>query len=329
MKSEECFNGYLAINLCFLLSEAEVWGLFENDSLSVSEKDLLDFLECKQDLLPLTANEIIQFATMLDIFEQVDPHIIRLTEGGASWVKNKAFAVWMVGGYGEFIRKKMTFPKEGDIAEKSINGKYVAIGSQMANAAFMSDIFLEMLDRYQPKCIVDLGCGVGKRLITAAQRIEGFVGYGVDINADAVALARDNVSESELSEQVKIIEGDALVESERFNNEIGSNVDVVMSFMAMHDLFNIYGPEEAARRVVNSIGKPKYIWVADNVKAGIDEYPVKHIFTNGFEMIHALQGIDLFKLDAYIDAFQSAGTKLVEKKFLNVDNAYLMIFEVE
>ncbi|MCR9137854.1 MAG: methyltransferase domain-containing protein [Alphaproteobacteria bacterium] len=274
------------------------------------------------------ANELIDFGVRFSIFERPDQSSIRLSDKGVSWLDNRAFAVWMIGGYGAYLRNTIMHSQNDDAApHKSINGEYVAIGSQMANRSFMKDVFLDLLDEYHPKCLVDLGCGSGARLVTACHNDRECFAYGIDINKDAADLASATIRSHDLRDRVEILHGDALERGSELGQRIARPIDVVMSFMSMHDIFNIYGPREAARRVISNFNNPRYIWVADTVKSEPRCGQPLPIFTSGFELVHAFQKIDLFSRETYIDAFEDAGARLVQQCYLNVPDTYAMIFE--
>jgi precorrin-6B methylase 2 len=328
MRPEEAFNGYVITNFCVLLHEAQIFELFLNGDKSISEAGFVRFVESKNQKLPLRAHELIDFGVRFSIFERSKRSSLRLSQNGISWLDNRAFAVWLIGGYGAYLRKTIMCSLNQDTeAHKTINGEYVAIGSQMANQSFMKDVFLDLLDEYSPKSLVDLGCGVGARLVTSCQNDSECFAYGIDINKDAVKLANARVRSNNLSERVKILHGDALERGSELGRSIDRPIDVVMSFMSMHDIFNIYGPRESARRIISNFNRPGYIWVADTVKSDSDLEQPLPIFTSGFELVHAFQKIDLFNKEIYIDAFESAGARLVEQRYLNVPNTYAMIFK--
>ncbi|MBD8514251.1 methyltransferase domain-containing protein [Photobacterium sp. CAU 1568] len=327
MDAADSFNGYLTTNLAFLLTEVDFWQVFDDELRFASSQVVLDHLERYQHLLPFTVNELLSFTVKLGIVEKSQNTKFMLTDLGRSWATYSAFSTWLVGGYGDYIRRSILDGTQS-AAREAINGHYVAVGSQMANSAFMLDAYINVLKEYQPRYIVDLGCGVGKRLIHAVEEVSTCRAIGVDINAEAIKAAAELVAQHGVSAQIKLIQGDALAVADEVRGAIGNDLDVVMSFMSMHDLFNIYGPEEAARKVVKEFGQPKYIWVADTVKAKNDDIQVKEIFSNGFEMVHAMQQINIFPEETYIHAFNFAGAELIDKQYLNVPNTYLMIFKV-
>lgn len=327
MRPEDAFNGYVVTNFCFLLHEAQIFELFSKNDFTISEAGFVRHIESRNQMIPLRARELIDFGLRFSIFERSKHQSLRLSKKGVSWLDNRAFAVWMIGGYGAYLRNTIMQPEIGEAAARAaVNGEYVAIGSQMANQAFMNDVFLELLDEYRPNAIVDLGCGGGSRLITSCLNDPACFGFGIDINEDAVKLAETNIRSHQLDDRVEILLGDAVEKGSELGSRIDRPIDVVMSFMSMHDLFNIHGPREAARRVIDNFRNPTHIWVADTVKSKSDDPMPLPIFTSGFELVHAFQEIELFSRDVYVDAFESAGARLVHQRYLNVPNTFAMIF---
>src|SRR5262249_38148773 len=72
------------------------------------------------------------------------------------------------------------------------------------------DIVDKMLDLAGVKkgeLVCDLGCGDGRILVAAAQKY-GARGYGIDIDAECVKLAREAVAEAKVGDLVTIEKGD-------------------------------------------------------------------------------------------------------------------------
>ncbi len=68
---------------------------------------------------------------------------------------------------------------------------------------------LQLAEIKRGETVVDLGSGDGRIVITAAKKY-GAKGIGIDLDADRVKEARENVKKDGLSKLVTIIEGDVL-----------------------------------------------------------------------------------------------------------------------
>lgn len=78
---------------------------------------------------------------------------------------------------------------------------------------------LELVDVKRTDTVVDLGCGDGRIVVTAAQKF-GCKSIGYDLDKECLRLARENVKQNDLKERMQIIEEDI------FNVDL-SKVDVV------------------------------------------------------------------------------------------------------
>jgi len=82
---------------------------------------------------------------------------------------------------------------------------------------------LELADVKKTDTVVDLGCGDGRIVVTAAQKY-GCKAKGYDLDKECLRLARENVKKNQLQAQVQIIEEDI------FNVDL-SKVDVVTLYL--------------------------------------------------------------------------------------------------
>lgn len=62
----------------------------------------------------------------------------------------------------------------------------------------------------EPGCrVLEVGCGTGRNLIVAARRFPGAQFTGLDISAEMLATARQNVARAGLSARITLVQGDA------------------------------------------------------------------------------------------------------------------------
>ena len=154
---------------------------------------------------------------------------------------------------------------------------------------------------------------------------------GVDINADAIALARLNVEENGLCGSIELhcqnvlqsVVDEQLIKSFR-------DVDVVTCFMMLHDLFNIAGLKDILfDQLRAAFPNVKYFIIADTVRMPapdtLSELP---IFSVGFELLHAFMGIQIHEKSAYDEAFVKAGLKIETCIEFGAPSTYLYCLRV-
>lgn len=133
-----------------------------------------------------------------------------LTAYGRDVCQDKGYLVWLVGGYGEPLRRMDAF-LSGDKrygADHPRDGRWVADGAAMLGRKDVVPHALRLLDGVEFGHALDLGCGNAKFLLTVCSRF-GASGTGVDISPEACAEADKAVREAGLADRVRVVRGDA------------------------------------------------------------------------------------------------------------------------
>ncbi|QOT00347.1 class I SAM-dependent methyltransferase [Brevibacterium sp. JNUCC-42] len=128
-----------------------------------------------------------------------------------------------------------------------------------------------------------------------AQTLSRKKSVGIDFSTAAIGLARQNVKHHDLSDRVTLLHANILDINVSHNDiELLEEVEVVTSFMMMHDLFNITEIRETLfDRLRNVFPKVKYFLIP--------------IFNVGFELVHAYMDVYIPTKKEYDLAFQKAG----------------------
>ena len=71
------------------------------------------------------------------------------------------------------------------------------------------DLLVEELQPPEGGTVLELGCGTGRNLITAAKRYPAARFYGLDISRHMLETAEKNIARAGLSDRITLIEGDA------------------------------------------------------------------------------------------------------------------------
>ncbi len=69
-------------------------------------------------------------------------------------------------------------------------------------------VLAEITDRYAPLRLLDLGTGTGCLLLALLRELPQAVGLGIDVSADACAVARENAATLGLAQRAKFAQGD-------------------------------------------------------------------------------------------------------------------------
>jgi SAM-dependent methyltransferase len=328
MLASHIFNGYIGSHLCYHLSREGVLDLFK-DKNTLNKLDINEENFCGSRLENVRL--IIDNAIRFGVFNESEEHI-QLTELGTDIKKNIGFFTWAVGGYGDFLRNFTEVSEEKNITVNSmINGANVALGSRQANKQFMWNIIIDELSSLHTKNIADLGCGAAGALIDICKKFDGVSGTGIDISTTAIESARNNIKIHGLKDRIEVVNQNVLdaIDSPYLIDKF-SGVDTVLSFMMMHDLFNIRKPVEILRKLQSTFPNARRFIIADTFLSEDRSIKINTpIFTYGFEFVHHFMKIKLFHKDEYISFFSDSGFSVEKVTYLNVPNTYLFVLNRE
>ncbi|MBT9432011.1 methyltransferase domain-containing protein [Candidatus Sodalis endolongispinus] len=244
--------------------------------------------------------------------------------------KNIGFFIWAVGGYGELFRKyPYPIAAEGEGCHAFALGGNVAQGSRLANQSFMWDIITTEFRRHPIKRVADLGSGNAGALISLCKVFPEATGIGIDVSAKAIDDAQRNILRHGLQDRIRLYNQNVLqavedpVLQQRF-----AQADTLMTFIMMHDLFNIEDPIWVLKKLRSTFPNVREFLIADTFiseeQSLSDESP---IFVYGFEYVHSLMKIKLFKKSDYENYFAAAGFNIMATHYLNVPNTYLFVLQ--
>jgi hypothetical protein len=317
------FNDFILSNVVFALNKLGILSLFKN---GVTFEEIVRFNNFEEKRL----KELLKIAQVMGLLEERGM-LFHLTKLGADVERNIGFFTWAIGGYSSLIEGMDIFVVAPACASQSyVRGEYVAVGSDEVNQRLMQHIFDEVIDQISFDCVADLGCGNAGRLVNLLKRKPGLTGVGIDINPQAVEVAQNNIDRSGFSDKMDVVCENVFTSLSEHRSEF-DRVELVMSFMMLHDLFNIeelHGKLFA--KVKESFPRAKYFVFADTC---LDEESrtsfTMPVFTMGYELVHIMRGIRLFPLQYYKEQFEKEGLELVAQHDFGVANTYLFVLKVE
>ncbi|MGH9186298.1 MAG: class I SAM-dependent methyltransferase [Acidimicrobiales bacterium] len=114
------------------------------------------------------------------------------------------FVVYDADVYAALERRLRGEPPGDYLSE---HGELVAEGSRV-DEPLLAPFLSQLVRQLEPRRILDVGCGSGVYLRAAAGAAPGLTGDGIDLDVDAVALARRNLDTWGLSERFAIHQAD-------------------------------------------------------------------------------------------------------------------------
>ncbi len=237
---------------------------------------------------------------------------------------NKGYFIWLVKGYSYILENIDLLLKANSLNVSNVkrNGAFIAKAGKDYGANFVDAYFNETIKKIKPKYIADFGCGSADRLISIVQNDSSIKAIGIDLNPDAVELAKKNIKTANLEDSVEVICADisTLKYEEKFED-----VDLLFSFFMGHDLF----PKKNCFLVYNNLKK---IFPKANTFLLCDTYRSESnatgfpIFTLGFELTHAFMGQMIPTYNDWLDLFSDLSWKLNET--IDIAIPYSKIFNL-
>jgi SAM-dependent methyltransferase len=315
----ELFNGYVGAGVAFALERCGVLDVLrQRDRVSHEELSLL------------TSTQSDRLRTLLDAGVRLrlidrDGDCLSLTASGLELARDAGYFVWAVGGcggvissLGDWARGERNFGV--DIRRDMVQ---VAAGSARCDEAFMAPVLHRVLDELDFRCVADVGCGNATRLVRICERYPATLGLGIDLSPDTCRVARERVELAGLSDRVRVCQGDATAfAGER---ELREQVDLVCSFLLLHDLFAAMSPPEAlfARLRETFPNANRYLFADTNATPLDGGEPT--IFTAGYELVHGVMGVPIGTVDEYERIMARAGLTLERRLPLGVPNTWLYV----
>lgn len=225
-----------------------------------------------------------------------------------------------VGGFGDVFRSldSLALGRDSFASGALQDGHLTALGCAQ-NWTFQKPLFDEATAGLAFTHAADIGCGAATRLIHLVESRPGTTGIGVDVNAEACQLARQNVKRAGLDDRITIVQADMLdVVSDPAAYPQVAEADLVTSYFILH---HFVGGEIGGRPFLTAFREAfpaaRHVVVADGFTEEPGERaPVTPLFTLAYELFHDVMGIDLQTHAAQRRHFADAGfTVLREIEF--------------
>ncbi|MFD7665839.1 histidinol-phosphate transaminase [Streptomyces sp. NPDC059788] len=319
------FNGYIGSNVVFALTRLGVW-----EHLTDGTRPL-DALVTATGAEPARLLAMLRTTALLGYTEITDDaaHRVSLTAAGRDLVRHKGFFTWGVGGYNDLLRGMPALALGSSVFEGDIDrdGKMVAVGSGEVGREMMLPLEAELLASVPFERVADLGCGDATRLLRLCGQDAGRRGTGIEINEAACAQAAKRVGEAGLADRIEIVHGDVL----NFADRVFPGVDLVASFLMMHDLFEATGDPVGVMRTLRRVFPDAERFLIGDTVA--QEWPELRaplpVFSVGFELVHAFMDTPIMNRATYEDAFAGAGLKIARREPLGAPSTWLWLLTAE
>jgi ubiquinone/menaquinone biosynthesis C-methylase UbiE len=237
-----------------------------------------------------------------------EPDAFTLTGYGAEVFRDVGYLVWLVGGYGEPLRRVDAFlegsKRYGDDYPR--DGRWVADGSAVIGKTDVVPDALDLLGRHEFHTVLDLGCGNARFLSTVCERF-GSNGIGVDLSPAACVEAEKVIGELGMRGQVRVEVGDA-GELDRIPGL--EEVDLVVAFFLLHEI--LANGRDVLVEYLKKMSKqlpPEASFLIAEVEPPTSE---GQYFTPEFTYIHAIMRQFLYTAEDWTSALSEGGFAIKE-----------------
>lgn len=235
-----------------------------------------------------------------------DAGTYRLTDYGRELSLDKGYLVWLVGGYGEPLRRMDAFLGAGKRygVDYIRDGKWVAGGAALLGGKDVVPAAMELLGRLSFDQVLDLGCGNAK-LLSAICRKFGANGVGIDISPEACADAVELIAANGLTGQVRVEQSDASALGEI---DALARTNLVVTFFLLHEILAKGRDRLVAylTEMADTLPSGAHLLIAE-VEPAVDGRTDGQRFTPEFTFVHALMRQTLLPADDWVDVLTTSG----------------------
>lgn len=317
----DLFEGYVVSSVLACLEMAGLMTQLETGGLTLDSVAVATSHE--PDARALAA-ACLAYLTERGLVEE-DSGRYRLTPYGREVCADKGYLVWVVGGYGEPLRRL-----DGFLAGTKLygtdylrDGRWVADGAAMLGRKDVLPHAMRLLESVKFGHVLDLGCGNARFLLAVCSRF-GSSGTGVDLSPEACAEARKAIIEAGQQDRVNVVEGNA---ADLASIPQLADTQLVVTFFLLHEIL-AQGRDylvKYLRDLASRLPEKAHVLAAEV------QPPVARIagqrFTPEFTLVHALMRQRLLSKDGWRDAFTEGGFSVIEALDDDMPGGVLLLAE--
>ncbi|MEU8925301.1 aminotransferase class I/II-fold pyridoxal phosphate-dependent enzyme [Kitasatospora sp. NPDC048545] len=312
------FNGYVGANLVLAFTDLGLWEALEGGAVAV------DALLRRSGAEEVKLSALLRTAALLGYLKLADD-TAELTPAGRELARHSGYFTWGVGGYGELMGQ-LAGVASGRVAfgrDVSRDGRQIAAGSGSVGRLMMLPVEEKVTAALDYSSVADLGCGDASRLIRLCAE-PGRRGVGIEIDAAACASAGLRIAEAGLADRLEVVRANVL---DHVDQRTFPGIDLVTSFLMMHDLFESTGDPAGVMRLLREVfPDAKQFLIADTVS---QDWPALRgelpVFSLEFELVHAFMDTPILTADTYEKAFAEAGLQVERREPFGSPSTWLWL----
>lgn len=312
---------YGLANAVYAAFEAGFWDHFSADPAAALDPAALAE---ERGLEPRLAVGLAEYLVRRGMLARDSAASFRLSDRGRELVTGHwlGYFVHLVGGYGKVLQQAGPLVRRQVRYQRDLvrDGRNVALGSELIGRGPHHRSYQVTFDRAgaaAPHTVLDLGCGSAGFLLDLVRRTAARRGIGVDVSADACALARQVVAAASMSDRVQIVHADArgLLASEP---SLEGTVGVATAMFIVHEFFGESFDRAAAVlrdlcRVLEP-GKGRLL-IVDKATDVLDAGAAPPYFTE-FKLVHDFTDQALINRAKWAEVLAAASLEVLHEEVL-------------
>jgi SAM-dependent methyltransferase len=204
--------------------------------------------------------------------------------------------------------------------------EHVIRGNERVEDLIHFPLALETISRRGFKRVLDMGCGEGTFLRRLCAADPEAVGFGIDLNSEAIARGRKAASEAGLGERIRLCVQDFTRLGEAEN--LPQGLDAATFFLVLHE--RLYQGPEAVVSLLRNVrkalpGVPLIIF--EVIRPGLEQMRRRPGMSVQYLLHHELSRQKLAPMEAWEELLNEAGLRITEARRLDFLKTAVFIAE--
>ena len=192
----------------------------------------------KVDKIVLKA--LLEYCLGRGLFKRTKSNDLKLTRYGQRTfnIYTRGVLSIYIGGYRKILNGLTSvLKKEKQLKDDEFirDTRHAAQGTAFATCSFVLPKVFEVINEYNSKCVLDLGCGTGDFLIQFLRLNPNASGVGVDMSSAAIDVAKKRAIEFGLEDRINFIIAEIGIDDLSLENEAIERVDCITSMYMLHE----------------------------------------------------------------------------------------------
>jgi ubiquinone/menaquinone biosynthesis C-methylase UbiE len=170
-----------------------------------------------------------------------------------------------------------------------------------------------IIKKYKFKKVMDLGCGSAEFLISLCGHEKKLCGYGIDLSAESINYAREQVTKRGLDKKIKLLVGD-IFKIDTIDVAL-DDVDAITSMYVMHEFIgdDLIRLTELFKKLKNRF-KDKYLIICELCRQPSEIIRKNASAIAEHHLFHSLAKQHLLSREEWRELFKKTGYTIVEER---------------